>query len=54
MGKKKQSLVDKKKNVNDLISFLYLKKKYTFFHSSTCTSKLSNINTRTTVIYMVH
>lgn len=53
MGKKKQSLVEKK-NVNDLISFLYLKKKCTFFHSSTCTSKLSNINTRTTVIYMVH
>lgn len=49
MGEKKQSLVDKK-NVNDLISFLYLKKKYTFFHSSKCTSKLSNINTLTTVI----
>lgn len=53
MGEKKQSLVDKK-NVNDLSSFLYLKKKYTFFHSSKCTSKLSNINTLTTVIYMVH
>lgn len=30
MGKKKQSLVEKK-NVNDLISFLYLKKKNAHF-----------------------